>query len=488
MTFNDAASKHLPPLGSCYLNTLSHPDPTTWTSHSTALASAFDPTSDRSSYNELDSNSENHIVSSYRENYAFELYDQGGTSRRIALGGLVLAMAFGIFCIVSGIVIASSSQWGVLKFITPHNAIAAELPNMALALIVAACTESIGFVHYKSLQSALITEHRILFNTNLRLTTAAHHGRWTNPNGTFFNVIMGILLILSYVSSSLVFLYGHAVNISNFDARTLILPPPLIILGVALTLQCMIAFAGMRKVNILTWSSSPFHTTAALLHHGQLTRKRGKCMHGVSHFRSFRGPQTPSELQPSAWQAHNSVKKVVIVLWSLAPACAIWGFIIMNVGVMKVAGLAHPEIESWSLLPNLQTSQVDIGMALLGRWRSAWLWVTVLLTMVALQGSLTMGMHCSEVVINILRDETSWRKAMGKSGVKLSSNPLTAALGNWPNVGLLISKPVLRELHHSISREQIKYAEYRLDVWPCLTLRHHNPSISIHSTLPCVSI
>ncbi|KAG1858257.1 hypothetical protein C8R48DRAFT_267204 [Suillus tomentosus] len=65
-----------------------------------------------------------------------------------------------------------------------------EILTLILDLIVTLCTESIGFVHGISLRSALASESRLRFSTNLRLLTAARG--WYNPNGTLFNGISAV--------------------------------------------------------------------------------------------------------------------------------------------------------------------------------------------------------------------------------------------------------------------------------------------------------
>ena len=402
-------------------------------------------------------------ISPHTQNNDLGLYDPGKTSYRIALGGLAFSMIFSIFCIGSGIAIALSPK--SVTFVKPNNAILAELPSLCLNLLVTSCTESIGFVHSKSLQAALISEHRIQFNTNLRLITGTPGGSWTHPNGTLSNVIMATFLILSYVSSSLVFTPGKTIIVPALYPgpqavhwTIVVLSTPIITLGLTLVLQTVIVCLGLRRATILTWSSSPFHTTAALLHHNQLIHKPGKCMHSVSHSDPFINPCTPSVFQPSAWQAHSSIKRIVIALWCLGLACAVWSGVVIRVGIeydqfsdySGHSGMAR--MGSWVLLPNLDTSLVVIE-PLIPIWG---LWLTAMVVMAGLQGPLTMGLHCCELLVNLLRDEAAWRKAVEKSGMAWSSNPLFAALISWRNVGLLVTKSVLRELllplawYHSI--------------------------------------
>jgi hypothetical protein len=84
-------------------------------------------------------------------------------------------------------------------------------------------------------------------------------------------------------------------------------------------------------------------------------------------------------------------------------------------------------------------------MALTGTW-DFYGWSVSLSTIIVIQGALTMGLHCSEIIANVVRDETAWRQATSKKGVRLNNNPLATVFGSWQNVALFIAKPVLREL------------------------------------------
>jgi hypothetical protein len=372
------------------------------------------------------------------------LYNHGGTSRIIALGGLVMSLLFSIFCIAVGIIIAIFKPGGILKIIASaqHNTVGTELLSLALNLIVTACTESIGFVHAKSLQYALASESRLHFNTNLRLVTAVRRKRWTSPNGVIFNAIMAMLLIISYVSSSIVFV------LDDFSSNTWVLSPAIIMLGVSLLLQAMIAYGGVRRnTQIVTWSSSQFDATAALLHNDFFVPVSGRSMCNVLESRLDLGPKMPNKYQPSAWKAHPSIKPTIIFLWLIVPACAIWGGILIGIG--KKLNLFQQFgddglVGSWSLLPSLHTYTVYLGFSLSSSGLFGW-WVALSI-IIAIQGALTMGLHCSEIIVNVVRDEMAWRRATSKEGVRLSNNPLATVLGSWQNVALLIAKPVLREL------------------------------------------
>ncbi|KAG1858951.1 hypothetical protein DFJ58DRAFT_726415 [Suillus subalutaceus] len=114
-----------------------------------------------------------------------DFYDHSLTSRRYALVGVACSIIFSCSCIVASIVTsANHGVFGVIVFtMEPINIMMQQREILALVLnlIVTLCTESIGLVHGISLRSALASESRLRFNTNLRLLTVARG--WYNPNG-----------------------------------------------------------------------------------------------------------------------------------------------------------------------------------------------------------------------------------------------------------------------------------------------------------------
>ena len=319
-------------------------------------------------------------------------------------------------------------------------------------LAVTACTEAIGFVHSVTLRSALATESRLYSNTNLRLLTAARRNPWTNPNGTLFNGIMAVLLVMSYVSSTLVFIpfQSEVVEDSQHDWRfTCIFAPPVLILGIVIMLQAIIAMAGLYHMRVLTWSSSPLDTAAALLHDGKITRCPGRCMHNVVDSTLYLGPRPPSERQPSAWESHPRIKKIIIMLWCLVLGSAAW-YCIVEIVWVKVYRDLGPVVKSWSIFPNDKTQAIGWVDEVDPNHGPAASWLFIFGIYIVIQGAVTLGLHCSEVIANVMRDEMIWHRATSEAGTKPITNPILAVFMSWPSVGLLIAKPVLRERHASI--------------------------------------
>ncbi|KAG1753184.1 hypothetical protein EDB19DRAFT_814881 [Suillus lakei] len=387
-----------------------------------------------------------------------DFYDRSLTSRRYALVGVACSGIFSCSCIVVAIVTLVNhgvSGVTVSNMVTIDSndkevqlGVEGEIVTLILNLIVTLCTESIGFVHGISLRSALASESRLRFNTNLRLLTAARG--WYNPNGALLNGIMAVLLIISYSSTSLV------VCVNTQDLST---PPfafsmqgiaiaglPLLFLGVVLLLQVVIALSAMRAVKVLTWSSSPFDLTAALVHHTQLTPVTFQCMRCVSGLDTDEGPAKPRDTQPSAWHAHPSIRKVVISLWGIVVACAGWAILVMYIW-HKYAGAGSTSpvaltIQTWSFLPtqlNVQSNYIAYAVPGVNIQP----WILVFVNMAIIQGSLTLGLHCSELIANVIRDERQWRCATGRKGLRTATNPLMPIFTHPICLALFVAKPFL---------------------------------------------
>ncbi|KAG2119144.1 uncharacterized protein F5147DRAFT_767873 [Suillus discolor] len=381
-----------------------------------------------------------------------DLYDRNLTSRKYALVGIAWSSIFGCLCIITGIVaVANHGIVGVIPLglsIVDLNyplqlSLQLHISGLMLATIVTLCAESIGFVHGISLRSALASESRLHFNTNLRLLTAARG--WRNPNGSLLNGISVVLLTASYSLPSLILCVDQQVShsldgsIIQDSAGVAIAGLPLLILGVALLLQVMIALAAMRAVKILTWSSSPFDLTAALVHHAQLTPIPFRCMRRVSDLDAYEGPAKPAETQPSAWDAHPSIRKVVIFLWVIVTACAGWAALVMYISDRFFSSGNTLALKTWSFLPNSEDNYIMYDL-LSGSPEG---WILFFVNIAVAQGLLTLGLHCSELIVNVIRDERQWRCATRRQGLRVTTNPLVSIFNQPSCVILFIVKPFL---------------------------------------------
>jgi hypothetical protein len=377
-----------------------------------------------------------------------DLYDRSLTSRRCALAGVVCTSIFSIGCIIAGsAIIALPGYYGEISYYLPNDKLSGEMLSLTLNLIVTLCTESTGLVHNISLRSALASESRLRFNTNLRLLTAARG--WRNPNGSLLNGVMAVLLTLSYTSASLVILSSDPLLITwNGDVTYFvsITGVPLLLLGIVMLFQVVIALSGMCAVKILTWSSSPFDVTAALVHHAQLTPVSLRCMCNsmTSDLDVGGGPSRPSEIQPSAWRAHPSIRKVILSLWGLVVAYAGWAMLAAIIWNIFFHNSGPTPKGSWSFLPNQGSQSVGSGLPVNQSVDVQW-WTLIFVAVALVQGPLTLVLHCSELIVNVIRDERRWRGATGRRGLEMTTNPLKSFFTDPLNLVLFAAKPMLRE-------------------------------------------
>ncbi|KAG0702231.1 hypothetical protein DFH29DRAFT_1047004 [Suillus ampliporus] len=338
---------------------------------------------------------DSHSITSYAKSTAetgTDFYDRSVTSSRYAIAGVACSSIVSCCCIVTGTVIISTRGIaGKIQLIRPSSSnpnLQAEMLTLILTLIVTLCTESIGLMHGISLRSALASEARLIFSTNLRLFTAAHG--WRNPNGTLLNGLMAILLILSYSS----------VSIALFPPD--IMGVPLLVLGIALLLQVAIA----------------------------------SCMRNVVDLNIAEGPAMPSETQPSAWQAHPHIRTVVIFLWGLVVACT--GL----VAFLRYKQNSWNASTSWTLIPPPEDGIYGISYYL-PMDISVQAWILAIGNITVAQGPLTLGVHCSELIVNTIQNEGQWRCATARKGLRTMVNPLKAFLINPLDLVLFVMKPAL---------------------------------------------
>ncbi|OAX33948.1 hypothetical protein K503DRAFT_869223 [Rhizopogon vinicolor AM-OR11-026] len=367
-------------------------------------------------------------------------FDECTSTRRIVIWGSFISILASFGFIVCGVYIWVTSRQnpqhvhGLLYF---NGYIASEIYSMVLNLFVTAFTECAGVMHSTSLRFALFREHRVAYNSNLRLV---HGSDKRTMNSATINTVMAFLLILSYASSSFIFQ-----GINDLPPGTCaILATPTTILGIAILLQTCISLFALRDTDILTWSTSPFDTIPAFLsmhdrrsleYHYPLTDNCA-CMCAVGmplH------PSMPLNRQPSAWDIRKGVRITIYILWALGSICMAWGGWVYAV-------LPQGSDLSWDFIPDEDnpgeaaiggdyfTAQSGISFA---TWLS--LYAALLLT----QGGLTLGLHCAELVAGVVRDEMLWRRA-SKGGINSSSSwKYTLCLDNWLYIVLFIAKSVL---------------------------------------------
>ncbi|OAX30992.1 hypothetical protein K503DRAFT_136923 [Rhizopogon vinicolor AM-OR11-026] len=242
-----------------------------------------------------------------RRVYAF---DKCSSTRRIVIFGSFVSILASLGFIVCGVYIWVTSHWNPqhvrdglpLLYFSGH--LRCKIYSIVLNLFVTAFTECAGVMHSTSLRFALFREHRVTYNSNLRLV---HGSDERTINSATINAVMAFSLILSYASSSFIFQ-----DIS--PGTCAILATPTTILGITILLQTCISLFALWDTDILTWSTSPFDTIPAFLsmhdrrsleYHYPLP-DHCACMCAIG---TPLRPSVPLDRQPSAWDTRKGKYK-----------------------------------------------------------------------------------------------------------------------------------------------------------------------------------
>ncbi|KAF4583049.1 Ankyrin repeat-containing domain protein [Ophiocordyceps camponoti-floridani] len=358
-----------------------------------------------------------------------------------------------------------------------------EFLTLGVNVILTLSIDGMMFVHSVSLRWALYHEKRLDYNTNIRLLTSSSK---SGPNQWYSNAATLFFLVLSYGSSSvLVLLRGDPNKVFFADrdgppTRPALNAIALIGLGIALAGQASIAVWCLISSSHLipTWSSNPLNTTLAAMQKGSLTHRPGRSMLSVHQKQqhSILGSY-PLKRQGTMIKAQRSVFYILIFLWVLAAAAVAWLATIM-VLARERSGLKcwRPALEwvitsncSWNwvsfpapprLMYNLpETFSFSRPYTYSQSYSYSQQAILNLVFTSAIQGLQTIGLHCVELIVNMSRDESSWRSAhsetrQGAKGLQLSTSPFRAALSSWENAVLLVAKAAL---HWAASQAMASY-------------------------------
>ncbi|KAG2033647.1 hypothetical protein BDR03DRAFT_1014162 [Suillus americanus] len=96
-------------------------------------------------------------------------------------------------------------------------------------------------------------------------------------------------------------------------------------------------------------------------------------------------------------------------------------------------------VKTWSFLPTEWSSHVEYAMPGV----NLEVWILLFVNIAVVQGPLTLGLHCSELIANDIRDERQWRCATGIKGLRTATNPVKTIFTHPICVVLLVAKPFL---------------------------------------------
>lgn len=385
---------------------------------------------------------------------------------------------FSLVCIVTSIVNLNRNPGSHLARL-PYRPAVIEGTSLVINLALTFTTESLAFIHSASLRWALADEGQLQFNTNIRLLTTS---RRNGPNRWWVNGLSLATLMLCYGSTSILFvtsIVDWSVETSATLSDTCLCCSAvcgnmiaLLALGIGLAVQTVVAawclaVSGTTKIHgqpaIPTWSSNPLNAALTGLWRGLFSHRDGRCMAPVRRHDTRTDEHSvngalPVARQDNAWKAHRAVSYVVYLLWGLAVAAIVWPIII------AVVVAEFWEYAVWSWTPDnrnaviLAMSPAENSGESRGPYFSfAAELVLGLLFVTVIQAIQTTGLHCTELLVNLSRDESAWRQATGKHGATYHSAPFYAAATSWENLTLFMAKAVLHWIIGQSLMAQVGY-------------------------------
>lgn len=362
------------------------------------------------------------------------------STRNVCIVFVVLAWATGLGALGGGLWVLQSHAWTESEpFKIQLPEIVKQLAPLALNLWLTLLLDGVGYVHATSLKWALAREGRLGFNSNLRLFTAAAHS--SVPNAWYANLLLFVAMVVSYSSSSLILVnnYGEKENDKTIDVDRLrrlwsvedvsinVSGTSTVCLGAALLAQAFVATCALAFTRNPTWSSSPFDAVIACQRETAAEKSvryhPNRCLLGVTDKAHASEPVRPRVRQSSSWAAHQEVRVVVLMLWGLAA--------LTLVGAVPVSLVARKD----------GAPGVRVGGEL-GVEAGGMLLKTLIFSL--LQTSITLALHCAELLVNLVRDERAWRRAASKHGYRLESyNAVWTAISSWQAFVLFLAKPAI---------------------------------------------
>lgn len=209
------------------------------------------------------------------------------------------------------------------------------------------------------------------------------------------------------------------------------------------------------------WSANPLNATLATVQTGQLAHSPGRCMLSVHQRHQWSNQEVyPTVRQRSIYRAQRTVRFILAILWVLAVLATAWPITVTLV-VRSLYSDSYPDARfpfqfcwdnlecSWSSVtlgfsPAINSQKVKSAPGFTYAAQA----VLCVLFACLVQAIQTIGLHCVELLVNLSRDESIWRKAYGNGkkaapGARLRSNPLMAAVSSWENIVLFFAKAVL---------------------------------------------
>ena len=390
----------------------------------------------------------------------------------------LLTIAFGVVCFLACIIcsivfLVTSTTAHISPMIYLPNGLPGEALSFIVNIILTQCLEGLAYVHSISLRWALLKENRLVFNTNIRLTTSSSISR---PNSWYINSISAMLLILCYGATSTLVMPRFNLDMgTSYESHLNVIA--LLALGLALFGQTLLAvwcyYDNLR--DIPSWSSNPLNTTITMMNQQSVQHREGRCIDSVqARDTSEARPMLPHTKQPSQWQISTSARHAMIFIWALTGLSIVWFLTIVLVARSNMIGTINevqpqasstwPSTWHFSLAWN-PSANLIVGIISMTTYFNAVFFsldyieqmsfvpalIVSLLFVCVIQGLQTLGLHCAELIVNLSRDEDVWRDLdaqgyPGRTNNVLATPPFLAALMSWKYGMLLIFKSLLHWL------------------------------------------
>ena len=349
----------------------------------------------------------------------------------ISLAGIVIFIAFGSQND------AYNDSIGSVYFTSVPSQTLTVACSVISTAVVTLCIESLGFLHTTSLRWALWQEHRLQFNTNLRLLTRS---KTLKCNAWYTNVIWMFLAAASYAACGQIFYSSYGDGF--FDYIMSVNQWSLLFLCIGLAGQTALAVCSLHFMNrhALTCSGNPINNTLVCYHEGLRHNASGHLNSG-SHLQS---DQRDARLQLSGRNAtlaslSRFAVGVTVLLWIICAATFFWASMTYHYGnsaptVKGSSGSAPSVFNGGNSICFKSNNQTTYGPSFVALFCS-----------LAIQMFYTFALHCTELLVNRVRDQKTWDSAcdLRRHGVKIDTSAAKEVFNSREAMFLLLLKTIV---------------------------------------------
>lgn len=337
--------------------------------------------------------------------------------------------------------------WSDDRYISAHSAFQVSHPGIYLIPLVlqycfTALLDCISGLHSMTLRWSLAEEDRLVFNSNPRLFACSRrHG----PNSWYINVISALASVIAYgsiasLATTVQARYfpddynaarSHSVGSTTYGVD--ISGWAMLILGLAMAVQLGIStwsYACSGKL-VRTWSSNVLMTRLAL----DLSRREDT--HYVSNT-SFKTPR-------NAIRSLRYLTMAIWILFSLSTICTIITVVLAH----QRGSLSKEYVQTWILgEPDGQAfwdffGQIYFLFAYPFSIANKREWLGIILQS-CFQAPVTLGLHYSELLFGVWRDERTGRRALRNGERQAYQGLFRERLFDWPALSFFLFKGVFQ--------------------------------------------